>query len=305
MDRLANKILQKILSHLSASDLASVRLVSRRFSAAATIFKFRLLRVRINRKGLDNLLDISRKLELAECVREIIYPFGRLPLLELPNLDEEEQYITQIELEECGECVRTLSTALSRMPNIRGITSGYSNSGLMMRDMFKTWLKTFTNNDRTINQWVKMLAWNLWEPITKGDKQALKPTLDLIITTHRLGIKLDRLEFIIVWCWLGIFRNNSELWGCAPLFENLTSLSVYITNLDSLEDLEGTKKVEETTEVSYLRPEPSQAISEWKITFLHGGAPFPPTKQELEENGWDMSNYLECSYDDLEEEEDE
>ncbi|KAL7266878.1 hypothetical protein RUND412_010556 [Rhizina undulata] len=87
MNRIPNKILQEIVSNLPASDLGSVRLVSQRFSAAANIIKFRSLRVRVTRKGLDNLLNISRQLDLAQCVREITYPFDRLTLVTSPCLE--------------------------------------------------------------------------------------------------------------------------------------------------------------------------------------------------------------------------
>ncbi|KAL7276576.1 hypothetical protein RUND412_000418 [Rhizina undulata] len=263
MDRLSNEILQEIVSYLFASDINSIRLVNRRFSATANIFKFRALHVRISRKGLDNLLNISRQPELAQCVREITYPLGRLSPARGPTFDDEadefespmtaspksaqerlkeefikwhmERYCTQIELEESGECVRTIETALSRMSNIRDITSGYNNSS--MRTELEIWQETFPNMDSAINS-------DFWlEPIEEGEEQALKTTLDLIITSHRLGIKLDSFDFIIAagWLRLGIFYNNSELWGCASLFKNLTCLSVFIMTmeLDSSIDLEG------------------------------------------------------------------
>ncbi|KAL7265911.1 hypothetical protein RUND412_011560 [Rhizina undulata] len=90
MDIIPNEILQEIFSYLLSFDLDKVRLVNHMFCTTANIFKFRALHVCISREGLDDLLNISRKPELAQCVREITYPFCRLPLAKLAYFDEEE-----------------------------------------------------------------------------------------------------------------------------------------------------------------------------------------------------------------------
>ncbi|KAL7267811.1 hypothetical protein RUND412_009589 [Rhizina undulata] len=263
MDRLPNEILQEIVSHLFASDLDSMRLVSRGFSAAANIFKFRALRVRVTRKGLDNLLNISRHPHLAQCVREITYPFDRLTRLKSPCLEEDdlpyppgsllgaikdlaksffwwymERYIAQIDLEKSGECARSLETAISKMANIRTVITGYNFD---MHGEFHHWRKTLNKVDRScVDQWSEH-RYFVFEAIQEKEGAII----DLIHTTHRLGCKLDRLDFTIGCCWLrlGTFYNNSKLWDCASLLENLTYLSISITVPVNFEDLEAVKKV--------------------------------------------------------------
>ncbi|KAL7272376.1 hypothetical protein RUND412_004824 [Rhizina undulata] len=147
MDTVPTEILREIISYFpDRSDLNSLRLVNRKMSAAANIFKFRALKVRVTRKGLDNLLNISRQPELALYVREITYPHCRLAPMQNPYLEavklymDQKQFLAvewlaatffdwytdsydaQIGLEESGECVRILESALSRMLNI-GLSS--------------------------------------------------------------------------------------------------------------------------------------------------------------------------------------
>ncbi|KAL7276577.1 hypothetical protein RUND412_000419 [Rhizina undulata] len=266
MDSLANEILREIFSYLCASDLDSVRLVSRRFSATANIFKFRTLHVRISRKGLNNLLNISRQPELARCVRQITYPFCRLPMVQSAYFDEEHgagrvvtppqlgdmgifskmffdwytaNYIAQFQLEESGESVQILQDALSKMPNIKVIISGYYDVDNFDIGQLKIWLGSISDDDRRyVELWGDDYEWGVLHPIEEGEERALKTTMDLINTTHRLGYNLDRFEFNISRYWLrsGIFYNDSKLWGCAALFENLTCLLVCITTLESYEN---------------------------------------------------------------------
>ncbi|KAL7266178.1 hypothetical protein RUND412_011284 [Rhizina undulata] len=179
MNALPVEVLQEIASYLFGSDLISLRLINHKLSAIANIFKFRALHVRVTRRALDNLLNVSRQPELARCVREITYPYRRLAPMQNPwyssfdcPFDPEvdftaynwflgawrlmtmfcelyhKKYVTQIELEDSGECVRTLETALSRMANIRAIILGHkTHDNFSIRFEFEKWLETLPYAD--------------------------------------------------------------------------------------------------------------------------------------------------------------
>ncbi|KAL7266727.1 hypothetical protein RUND412_010715 [Rhizina undulata] len=171
MDRLPAEILQEIVGYLPEQDLDSVRLANHKLSAAANVFKYRVLRVRVSRQGLDHLLYVSQQPALARCVREIVYPWHHLlPLLEpwtnkgpvnLQKIDSSsfEEYVqlasiflewynktiyaSQVEVEESGESVAALEVALPRMSNVRVLSPGICISDL--RDEFYKWRGTLTD----------------------------------------------------------------------------------------------------------------------------------------------------------------
>ncbi|KAL7272455.1 hypothetical protein RUND412_004742 [Rhizina undulata] len=254
MNALPAEILQEIVSYLIGPDLDSLRLVSRRLSAVAAIFKFRALRVCVTRRGLDNLLNVSRQPELARYVREITYPHNLLAPMPESNLVEDQRYpgepseykpfltrffewcndhyVAQAELENSGECLRTLETALPRMANIRVIIPGHFNYSVHS-ELYRKWLRTLT--EKEMNFVSKMS--NIYSDIIldrilleEGDQtQVLKAVMDLVNTAHRLGYKLDRFDRGHAGMWYGIFSKSSGLWSCASLFQNLTSLDVCIS----------------------------------------------------------------------------
>ncbi|KAL7272865.1 hypothetical protein RUND412_004313 [Rhizina undulata] len=83
-------------------------------------------------------------------------------------------YDVQIALDESGECVWTLERALSTMPNIRAI----------IPEKDKAWTCPYG-----LSLWAQVL-----EPMVKErEEQAMNAILDLVKTTHRLGLKLDRV----------------------------------------------------------------------------------------------------------------
>ncbi|KAL7269812.1 hypothetical protein RUND412_007503 [Rhizina undulata] len=309
------------------------------------------------------------------------------------------KYETQVELEKSGECDRILETAISSMANIRAITTGY---GFDFCVEFANWRKTLNHRDRTISYlWSKHEFFSL---VAIDEREGAR--INLINTTHCLGLKLDRLDFRIPCCWLrgrlGIFHSNSELWHCAPLLESLTSLTICIAEPVFVDDVEAIKiMLKEETLCKFLSFTPNlrklslevESIEEngekhilltgsdfkfplisildilrrhgntldclylqsptllngtwrelldflkqrlnitdlvimspWEILLdgdprfrsynsgaqlrmqdyvLHGDSPFPPTEQELEENGWDMSTYLNHFGEESEEVEDE
>ncbi|KAL7266049.1 hypothetical protein RUND412_011419 [Rhizina undulata] len=156
MDDLPTEILLEIMRYLFGPDLGSLRLINHKFSAAATIVRFRALHVRVTRRGLDNLLNVSRKPELAQ---------GKLPHFgsghyrsvsgEKERLEKAffdwygNNYMAQIRLEDSGECIRTLETALSRMPFIRAIIPGNEKNIFSTRLEFESWCITLTKEEKT------------------------------------------------------------------------------------------------------------------------------------------------------------
>ncbi|KAL7272866.1 hypothetical protein RUND412_004314 [Rhizina undulata] len=260
MDTLPNEIYREIVSYLFGPDLASLRLVNHNLSAAATIFKFRSLNVRMTRRGLDNLLNVSRHPELARCVREITYPHHHLVLTRggLESIASSairelmrksfttrffhwynENYAAQIKLENSGECVLTLETALSTMANVRAIIPGYFEFNAL-EELYGKWFGTLAETETTVvPRWSMELRNIIMDSNllpNDGSEEATKAFLDLVKTLHCLRFKLDRFGGSGASLWRGFFSNDSVLWNSASLFQNLTCVYVCITTLQNVKD---------------------------------------------------------------------
>ncbi|KAL7269777.1 hypothetical protein RUND412_007543 [Rhizina undulata] len=218
-------MLQEIVGHLSGDDLDSVRLVSRELSVVAAVFKYRTLRVPVSLKGLKHLLFVSQQPALAYFFREIIYPWGYLPPLEpaygssLAQLTQyasifvkwynKKLYSPQTMLENFGECVAALEAALPRMSNIRALQPCF------------------------MSQVSKMSKVHLISEDSKA--RGAKQILDLMDVSNRAGLKPQSLAIgssitseppVLLPTF---FADSSRvLRNCSPLFENLTSLSLYV-----------------------------------------------------------------------------
>ncbi|KAL7268019.1 hypothetical protein RUND412_009371 [Rhizina undulata] len=251
MNTVPAEILQEIANYLSGPDLDYLLYVNRTLYAACNIFKFRVLHVRVTREGLDNILKISKKLELAQCVRQITYPHNRLAPMQKPLLHEVDSYLapttfSEIELEDSGECVQTLEKALSRMPHIRAIIPGHNDINVNLE--FQKWCRTLTETERAyVYQWPYEWPWGfILEPkiVKEGQEQVTKAIMDLVNTTHRLEFNLDRFgrgHNAGLWC--RFFSKGSDLWNCASLFQNLTFIDVRNTSaLNTLGDIGAIKK---------------------------------------------------------------
>ncbi|KAL7276247.1 ssDNA endonuclease and repair protein rad10 [Rhizina undulata] len=260
-------LLQEIVSHLFGPDLNSSRLVCHALSAASNICKFRALRVCVTRRGLDNLLNVSRQPELARCVREITYPHNLLaPMQESklvryhwfrPEFSEYKpflksffecyngHYIAQTELENSGKYHQTLEKALSRMDNIRAIVPGNFNEYGHF-ELYRNWLKTLTETDMTfVSEISGIHRIILTDTVLEYSDQTrvLKAVIDLVITLHRQGCKLDRFERGYTGIWCEIYSKSSGLWNCASLFQDLTSLHICIsTSANTIEDTTAIKQ---------------------------------------------------------------
>ncbi|KAL7274615.1 hypothetical protein RUND412_002478 [Rhizina undulata] len=280
MGGLPAEILQDIVGHLSGDDLDSVRLVNHEFSAAANVFKYRALRVSVSRKGLDHLLYVSQQLALANCVREIIYPWGYLPSLAQPSSREflrsqrenrpipelvailrmarhfvkwhnHKIYTRQAELEDSGECVAALEAALPRMPHIRFLQPSFSPNFDSFLDKIDEWRGTLTSSNGGDNigmDWDKSGGCNVYPYSTEDcDARAAKHVFDLIDISYRVGLKLNGIGSSITGkspiFRLQFFSDSSGiLQNCVPLIENLTSLSLSLQEAPSYIDVEGFKK---------------------------------------------------------------
>ncbi|KAL7267614.1 hypothetical protein RUND412_009787 [Rhizina undulata] len=277
MEGLPAEILQQIVGYLSEEDLDSVRLVNHELSAAANVFKYRVLRVRITREGLDHLLHVSRQPELARCVREIAYPWCLSPPMNhIDFLDAVEEdlealdptniatlnrlsqefvewyfdtiYTAQLELENSRECVVALETALARMSNIRVLCPGYPCGRIKKK--FNDWRRTLAGNGSHIIDinW-NFLGMNIMDrQTTMKDDRVTKHFLDLLDVSYRVGLKPYKIgSTTSTWPNTlspeffadspGILRN------CAPLLANLTSISFYLVPLIYAEDVEAFQKV--------------------------------------------------------------
>ncbi|KAL7266728.1 hypothetical protein RUND412_010716 [Rhizina undulata] len=272
MERLPLEILQEIVGYLPEQDLNSVRLVNHGLSAVANVLKYRVLRVRVSRQGLDHLLYVSQQPALARRVREIIYPWHHLrPLLE-PDADADlddveiesstlEEYFqlasnflewynktiyaAQLELENSGECVDTLEAALSRMSNVRVLSPGICIMDLS--DEFCKWRGTLADSGRYNID----MDWNvIWESIlftpiwTEPDELVGGHFLELIVVSDRVGLKPDELGSTIhnqsgPLLWFAFWEDNfGMLQNCTSLLKNLTSLTLVVDEygVDDYED---------------------------------------------------------------------
>ncbi|KAL7271845.1 hypothetical protein RUND412_005372 [Rhizina undulata] len=227
MEGLPAEVLQEVVSYLSDAELDSMRLASRYLSSVANVFKFRTLQVRITREGLDLLMQISGKPELARCVHKITYPYRRLAPMQEPFMDPDHninlainvlhlnpseaadtqnlalmffqwyrnRYATQLELEESGNCAEALEIALSKMFNVRVICPGFNNPSI--RDEYELWRHEILTE---ITSGIDVTWSRLWEYILQPrnvievEESISNAIIDLIDISNRLGLKPNRID---------------------------------------------------------------------------------------------------------------
>ncbi|KAL7266179.1 hypothetical protein RUND412_011285, partial [Rhizina undulata] len=94
--------------------------------------------------------------------------------------------------------------------------------------------------------------------------------MDLVNSTNRLGFKMDRFGREGASVWRGFFCNGSGLWNCASLFQNLTSIYISITTLDTFEDNEALEKdAKEGRIYQFISFAPNLRTLSLKINFRH------------------------------------
>ncbi|KAL7273908.1 hypothetical protein RUND412_003217 [Rhizina undulata] len=227
-----SEILLEILSYIPEKELRSVRLVSHFFKNVATERYFWTFRIpRTFEDATAKLLHISRRPELAGCVRYIIYAHQPLPpsshrRTRSTELDESElaeinatrgigwssplneSFGEQIASGEFLEFAKVPEFALSRMVNVREIIR------------IGIFLMASERIPRTLAFPDPMYG--------AGEENSLGAFNEIMTTASQAHTRLDKLSMHAT--WRGILTDYPEiLWRCAPLLQNLTALSVYFS----------------------------------------------------------------------------
>ncbi|KAL7274616.1 hypothetical protein RUND412_002479 [Rhizina undulata] len=143
----------------------------------------------------------------------------------------------QTELEDSGECVAALEAALPRMPHIQVLQPSFNPTRLGLMEKIDEWRGTLTGTHwHHIRNYPIDFCFDCSDDVSMedGDARIAKHFFDLINVSYRVGLKpkaigsnydifestLVRFEFFI--------HSSGILQNCAPLIENLTSLSLYI-----------------------------------------------------------------------------
>lgn len=141
MDYVPSELCIEIFGGISRSDLKSIRLVSKKLNALSSPLLFTRVYASLHLKDLEVLSAISRHPILSLFVKEIVYSgvFFHLSKIKASRNVSEEEPLSQYNLERGREYYRQrveesemilrdredvaiISTALSRMPNIRMVT---------------------------------------------------------------------------------------------------------------------------------------------------------------------------------------
>ncbi|KAL7273630.1 hypothetical protein RUND412_003505 [Rhizina undulata] len=283
MKNLPAEILQEIVGLLFGDDLDSVRLVSRELSGVATEFKYRTLCVsiiypwgylppvrewnspRLSATKYGSSLDIAKVMEVA---RIFVKWYNK-------NL-----YTTQTKLEDSGECVAALEAAFLRMSNIRVLQPFFCQCLNSVRGAFDKWRRIQTGIKRRCiidMEWnvvwnLALYAWQTQDSETRGTKHIL----DLIDVSYRVGLKPEGLAIgpsitsespVLLSTF---FADNSRvLQFCAPLFGNLTSLSLCLDGPYQLKNYTTFDGLEKTIKEGRLHKTPiASPICIWQQLHL-------------------------------------
>ncbi|KAL7268224.1 hypothetical protein RUND412_009163 [Rhizina undulata] len=211
MDTIPTEILHEILSYVPQRDLGSVRLVNHFFNNAANDRYFRTVLVPFTEAAIDHLVYLSRP-HVARCVHHIIYPY-RLESSSLPSGEEVDEQRSQDEVPQ--KVFDLVKTALSKMPNIREITTRLDGRKLKHRS---EWPETaIVRDDRNFyGMESKNFDQQLWQ---KAFKQ-------LLAGASQAQIRLDKLTIHSMWSGI-LTDEDNNIWKYKPLFQNLTSLTVF------------------------------------------------------------------------------
>ncbi|KAL7274941.1 hypothetical protein RUND412_002135 [Rhizina undulata] len=255
MNVVPTEILREILSYIPEKDLRPARLVSRFFRNAATERYFHTFRVpKTFEDAASKLLHISRRPELARCVRHIIYAHQPLP----PRLHRRSRS-TELDEAELAELdaargigwsdsrgkqiaasgeycdfAKVLEFALcSRMVNVREITTGWNglregHGGFAASE----WPENVIvgGRDCNTNTHTHTRSRRYFDPAHGvREEDSLGAFNEIITAASRARTRLNKLSMPAT--YRGILTDNPEiLWRCAPLLQNLTALSVYFSS---------------------------------------------------------------------------
>ncbi|KAL7271988.1 hypothetical protein RUND412_005225 [Rhizina undulata] len=257
MEAVPTEILREILSYIPQQDLSSVRLVSHFFENGANERFFRTIRVPVTQEAIAKLQHISQRPELAQRVRHLIYPYQRLnPIDDLSDIDDSESvaynseddvepmptcgrsYKKQKALEDSGEFAKELEFALSKMLNVTEITTNWNGDPCDRRSM--DWPEnviTDIGNFHGLRNHCSIVSDMLPDSMTaEREERLLREFKHLMTAAYQARTRLNKLSAYSI--WRGILADNSEtsIWNILPLFQNLTSLSVFFCTAGTGED---------------------------------------------------------------------
>ncbi|KAL7265969.1 hypothetical protein RUND412_011501 [Rhizina undulata] len=192
----------------------------------------------------------SYDLEYNARISEIAEILGLAPIFQ--EWYNNKVYTTQTVLEDSGECVAALEAALPRMPNIRVLQPGFCRDDIVRE--FYEWRGTLTGtgSGHIERDWDKI--WGVLRvypnPTKDSDVRFAKHILDFIEVSHRVRLKPDGFGSRITGespvLRPTFFSDRlAILQNCAPLMENLTSISFTLNGPhkgDKYIDREGLKK---------------------------------------------------------------
>ncbi|KAL7273231.1 hypothetical protein RUND412_003915 [Rhizina undulata] len=214
MDTIPTEILHEILSYVPQRDLGSVRLVNHFFNNAANDRYFRTVLVPFTEAAIDHLVYLSRP-HVARCVHHIIYPY-RLESSSLPSgRAAHKQRKSKKAVPQAVKVFNLVENTLSNMPNIREITTRLDGRKLKRGS---EWPETAIIRDEHNFYGMESIDFDqqIWE---KAFKQ-------LLAGASQAQIRLDKLTIHSMWSGILTGKDN-DIWKYTPLFQNLTSLTVF------------------------------------------------------------------------------
>ncbi|KAL7270301.1 hypothetical protein RUND412_007000 [Rhizina undulata] len=236
MDTIPTEIVREIFRYVPQKDLASVRLVSRFFSNAASDRYFRTIRISVTEAAIEKLRCVACRPELAQYVRCLVYPYQLLEqdLRDNGSLRDayEEGFRKQKELEGSGELAKALEFAFSKMVNIREVSTELFRNASSLDEWPENAIIGDTDHERLCN------IYRMFPDPQSREIPLLRAVKELMIAAaSQEHTRLDKLSINSI--WRGIFREDSEIfWNSAQrLFQNLTSLSIYFATDASNSDI--------------------------------------------------------------------
>ncbi|KAL7276653.1 hypothetical protein RUND412_000358 [Rhizina undulata] len=260
MDAISVEILYEILNYLPEKDLGSMRLVNHYFESAANELCFRTIRICLSQDGLRKLRYISRRPELARCVRHLMYPYkprkssqrlmrSYYPLIPDDCLsDTDPRYSDpfcdhgkQPASEHSGAFSEAIKLALSKMHNLREITVNWNGKHLRRfgGDRPERGLTDFNIHRNTPFDIAPAITLAILAEVFK----------ELMTAVSLANSRIDKLSVYPM--HRGLFMGDSRVLWHTPFFQNLTSLSVAFCTSGTRKDAEAL--MEDTDEGKIFR----------------------------------------------------
>ncbi|KAL7272899.1 hypothetical protein RUND412_004270 [Rhizina undulata] len=182
MDRIPTEILYEILSHIREKDLPSARL-------------FRTIRIPVSASALSNLINVSGRPELAQCVRHLMYPYQPM---------YPKKFVQEKELQRAGKFGKVLKFALVKMPNGKEITAELDGHWLGQMAVGPGW----PESSILVGDVDFYTSESILPDSAEKDK-LLGPFKELMAAAFQAHTRLEKLS--ITPLWRGIFTEGPEL----------------------------------------------------------------------------------------------